>query len=448
MFEITDPKQPFSVSNRVEIFPQDLEILIKLYQPLVGATGIALYQTLIQDFDPTAILSDSKGIYSLQEQIDCGLKDLSTSLHKLEGVGLVKTYLVENTVNQIVVFQLLKVPSAKEFFATPLLASLLKEKVGIGGFHDLSHYFAKKAKQNQKPFRNAKDVSASFLDVFRLPGDEAISPSMDVQNAAVENNIQDVAQAKINENDNVDWDFMKDQFEMYQISPKEVEQKKNQILGLMQIYGLNEQEFINETLPSLHGKNELDIREIERLIADNYRSDKTRQNIQSNLQKNKEPVKVPNNLSQDNQTLLKNANSLAPAEFLYRLKERKGGFATAAEKQILNNLGNQYGLPSDMINVLTYACLRYDSVLTSSLAYKIANDWLQHGVTNSVTALQYLEKRNQDAKRPKRYYSNTKPKRVEQGTDWSKKKAKIDNKVNSEDLKNFFKNLEDQSGMK
>lgn len=174
MFATSDPKHLYYVANKITLFPENEKILIKLYQPLVGAVAIALYQTLINDYDPYGIVSDAKGIYSLQEQLDCSLKDMFHSLHKLEAVGLVQTFLADNVFNNIIVFKLLQVPSADKFFATPLLASLLKEKVGSPTFHDLSHAFAKEAKLREKPIKNARDVSANFFDVFRLPGDEAI----------------------------------------------------------------------------------------------------------------------------------------------------------------------------------------------------------------------------------------------------------------------------------
>ena len=101
MFETADPRQPFLVLNRVDLFPDDEKVMVKLYQPLVGAIAIALYQTLIQAFEPYSMLSDAEGIYTLQEQLDCSLKELFRSLHKLEGVGLVQTFLADNVVNQV-----------------------------------------------------------------------------------------------------------------------------------------------------------------------------------------------------------------------------------------------------------------------------------------------------------------------------------------------------------
>lgn len=445
MFETADPKQPFYVINQIELYPKDEEIMIKLYQPLVGSTAISLYQTLMQDFDPYSILSDAQGLYTLQEQLDCSLKELFRSLHKLEAVGLIQSFLVDNVVNQVLAFKLLKVPDAQEFFATPLLASLLKEKIGQTSFQKLSHDFAKRNRRLQKPLKNARDISASFLEVFRLPGDEAINPSEDVVKAAEENSLTRTATAKVNQDDHIDWEFMKDQFARYQVSPIQIDENKAKIMGLMQTYGLSEQEFIDESLPSLHGKAELDLPAIEKLIAENYKSANTRKQVNQEVMQSRKAA-VPISVSKDKQKLLRDANSMSPAEFLYQLKSEKGGFASPSEKRVLNVLGSQYGLPSDLINILVYACLTYDSMVSTNLAYHIANDWLQHGVASSTQALQYLEKRQENRNHnSSRRYNYRKPKRVERGTDWSKKTAKTDTNVNSEDLKNFFKNLEDQN---
>lgn len=440
MFETADPKHLYYVANRVRLFPEDEKVLIKLYQPLVGAVAVALYQTLIQNYDPYGIISDSKGIYSLQEQLDCSLKQLFNSLHKLEAVGLVQTFLSDNVFNNVLVFKLLQVPAADKFFATPLLASLLKEKVGVPTFHDLSHAFAQEAKLKEKPIKNAKDVSANFFDVFRLPGDEAITPSSDVVQAAQENKVHEVETAKVNDHDSIDWDFIKQEYSRYQIPASEIDLNKEQIRGLIQTYGLSEKEFVDESLPCLHGSYSLNMRDISNTLAENYKRTNTRENVQAQLNKGrKKALAAIKDMDDNDKKLLKAANESSPAEFLYKLKTQKGGITSANEKQIINNLHTQYGLPEDLINILTYTCLTYDTVVSSNLAYKIANDWLQHGVATAVQALQYVKKRRNSfgKNRPVRTYQ----KRVEKGTDWSKKKADRDAGISTEQLKNLFKDL-------
>ncbi|CCI85801.1 replicative DNA helicase DnaB [Lactobacillus pasteurii DSM 23907 = CRBIP 24.76] len=440
MFETADPKQKFFVANSVRLYPDTLQILVRLYQPLVGAMSISLYQTLVYNYSPHMILSDSRGLYYLQEQMDCGLKDIFKSLHKLEAVGLVKTHLVDNEVSSILAFELLKVPSSQEFFSTALLTSLLREKVGQSAFYDLSQYFATKARMHQQPVKKGKDISASFFDVFRLPEDEAITPSVEVQEAAAANQVGKIASAQVNEKTGIDWDYMKDRFRLYHIDPQEIEAKKAEIISLMQLYGINEQEFIDETLPTLHGESQLNLREISRLLSESYKNQNSKQQIQQTVQQNQK-MQVSVKLSDEHQAILLEARRKTPAEFLYFLKSQKGGYTTASENKVLNSLINR-GLPVEFVNILTYVCLQYDSVLAPNLANKIANDWLQNHVATAEQALAYIEKRPAKIANSRRSRAVT-VKRHEQKTDWSKVKAKTDSNIDLNQLDNMFRNLED-----
>ena len=306
----------------------------------------------------------------------------------------------------------------------------------------MSHNFAQETKLKERAIKNARDVSATFFDVFRLPGDEAITPSNDVMQAAQENQSYEVKEAKVNDRDYIDWDVIKDQYEIYQIPASEVDAKKNQIRGLMQTYGLTEKEFVDESLPCLHGSYTLNMRDISNTIAENYKRMSTRENVQKQLSQGQEKALAAiKGMDDGDRKLLKEANENSPAEFLYKLKTQKGGITSANEKQIINNLHTQYGLPEDLINILTYTCLTYDTVISSNLAYKIANDWLQHGVATATQALQYVKKRRDSFGKKQRVTRNFQPKRVEKGTDWSKKKAKKDAGMSTEQLKNLFKDL-------
>lgn len=450
MFNTSNPKYPFLVVNKIELFPEDIEILIKLYQPLIGATSISLYQTLIEDFEPYAMVSDAQAIGLLQQQIDCSLLDLFKSLHKLEAVGLVKTYLSETVVGKTILFRLLKVPKAQEFFATPLLASLLREKIGGTNFQSLSHYFAKKSREQEKEIKDAQEVSASFFEVFRLSQQEAISPSAEVQKAAEENQVKNIPQAEINDTDNTDWNFIEEQFEVYQIPREEIQLKKARIRAIMQSYGLTEKEFVDESLPTLHGSYQLNMKEIERIIAENYRAEHSRKNVEKEIAKNK--AKSTKNLpkTSKDQKLLEAAKKMSSAQFLYKMKEQKGGFSTASENQILTKLHVQHGLPVELVNMIAYVCLTYydNANVTLSLANNLANDWLQHNISTAEQALQYVQNRFNNKSSNNKTHRGYNKKHVEKGTDWSKKKAKKPSKeFNPQKMKDFFKDFEDKHGM-
>lgn len=91
-----------------------------------------------------------------------------------------------------------------------------------------------------------------------------------------------------------------------------------------------------------------------------------------------------------------------PTDYLYELKEKKGGYVTANEKKVIFRLQDQMGLTPSLINMIVYACFEYDTVLTANLADRIANDWLQQGITTPAEAIAYLKERKNTRKR--QYY--------------------------------------------
>ena len=175
----------------------------------------------------------------------------------------------------------------------------------------------KKTKLKERAIKNARDVSATFFVVFRLPGDEAITPSNDVMQAAQENQSYEVKEAKVNDRDSIDWDVIKDQYEIYQIPASEVDAKKNQIRGLMQTYGLTEKEFVDESLPCLHGSYTLNMRDISNTIAENYKRMSTRENVQKQLSQGQEKALAAiKGMDDDDRKLLKEANGIHLLNFV------------------------------------------------------------------------------------------------------------------------------------
>lgn len=452
MYKTANPKQPFFITNRVDIFPNDLRVLVKLYQPLIGSRALSLYLSMIEDYDSEAMLSDAKGIYTLQEQLDCDINKLLLSLHKLEGVGLVKTSTLENKImGQVLLFTLMRVPSSSEFFSTALLTSLLKEKVGITMFQSLSREFARASQKSFSQINgldSAKDVSASFTDIFRLSEEEIDNPSSEVKEAAQENQIIQSKTATIDPPDQIDWEFMKQQFEIYQITGNEIDQNRPAIQSLMRTYGLTEQEFVDETLPCLHGDYHLNLPLIKQTIANSIHAEHTRENLKKQKQDNSN--KDIKHFSKREQEVLQLAQSKSPAQFIYQLKSDRHDYVDASEYQVLDNLYNQKGISVDLLNILTYACLKTAPNVSYRLANKILHDWLQHGVQSGAQALDYMNKRAQNKfkKQQTRSASFYSHKTVEKGTDWSKKKPIKQIDVSTTDLKQFFKNFEDQNGLK
>lgn len=437
MYSSSDPQQKYLVLNSLTVTSRQQQYLVKLYQPLVSGLAVSLYNTLVQDFDPYQTLAQANPITQLQEELDTSLPALYQALHKLEATGLVDSFLVDSLGQKILAFQIQQVADPAAFFATPLLSSLLREKVGSVRFGQLSHYFARAHKLQNKKLRQANNVSATFFEVFNLPQQEAISPDQEVAAAARENQASQALTAQVNQGQPIDWDLIKKQFAIYQIPAREIDAKQAGIAALMQTYGLSEQEFVDESLPTLHGSYQLNLKKIAALFADNIKAEHSRQEVAQQAQK--KPGKTAQMiawLTPEDDELIKKANQMAPVEFLYYEKDKRGGFVSPYEKSLVNNLHSRYGFPSDVLNLLIDTCLQYNAVFSDKLAYQIGNDWLQHNIASAVQALDYQKKRRQ--KQPQRQKNWRQGKTVEEGTDWQHKKANTNVKMSDAEMDRIF----------
>jgi replication initiation and membrane attachment protein len=432
LFQVSDPRQPFYVINHVDVTPAKQRVLTRLYQPLIGAQAQALYLTLAFEYNALPLNSDYQSLVQLQEQTGQSLKAIFDSLHKLEAVSLVTTYTSENQVlGRVLKFKLGEILSAQAFFDEFLLASLLKEKVGEESFKRLKTDFQTSI---IKVGDHDQDVSASFFDVFHLSqADLANLPAAQPQPKP-----QSVLKAKTP----VDWQELSDLLARYHLPVGTVDSHRQQIQQVMGFYHYTEEQFADLVASTLiPGQEKLDFQKIEN-AASSQAQNKQAQDLRQRLTKQKSAEQVINNLGKQDQALLKQALTLPPLEFLTRCKRGKGGYVAAQERRVIFNLQNRTGLTPELVNMVAYVALRYDSILTQQRADRIANSWLENGVTTAAGAISFVKQYDQKTKtRHSRRYGQ--PKRVEQGTDWSKKKAKQDSDLSMADLRKMLGGKDD-----
>lgn len=448
MFESSNPKQPFYIANKIDLNPEKQKILTHLYQPLVGVEGVGLYMTLVSEYDAVPLRSDYRTLYQLQDQTMASLKDLFNSLHHLEAVGLVKTYLGSNPrLGEIIIFNLREVPSASEFFHTFLLSTMLQERVGTVAYGRLVEEFTP---VHFADLDNAKEVSAGFFDVFHLNAQMAINTPTSVREASEKiGEVSETSEPIIETGKNlvhVDWDFMSDLFASYHIPNSEMLKHRQAILQIMTFYGLNEQEFVNSAITTISaGSTKLNIKAIEQTMIDTYGLQKNKRHIRQQLNQPKKNAQATiQGLSPSDTAFLKEVNETNPIDYLFNLKEKKGGYATASEKRVVYNLQNRYGLSPQLINVLIHTCLEYDSVLTPTLADRIANNWLQKGITTASEAIEYVKNWRKQQSKPRR----TTRKTIKKTIDWDKyaedskqSKSQTAPKMTEEEMNQIFRDL-------
>ncbi|PPE06759.1 DnaD domain protein [Mesoplasma corruscae] len=134
-------KYSVEVSNKIS--PEDHIILINLYQPLIGASAIGVYNTLI--FESSWTKKMKSAVFEIERLIkltNISEKRLKTSLSKLTKLELLKVYKEKSTSN--IVFIVNKPLSAKKFLNNHKLKELLFEALDCDNFESTMFFFKEK----------------------------------------------------------------------------------------------------------------------------------------------------------------------------------------------------------------------------------------------------------------------------------------------------------------
>ena len=157
------PADIYTVINKTVIKETDSKLISMLYQPIIGFTAVSLYFTLINDLDKLEVMSDDLTHHHLMSTMQLKLEDIVIAREKLEGVGLLKTYVKKDKNINSYVYQLYSPISANEFFHHPILNVVLYNNLGKKEYEKLVNYY-KLPKINLKDY---EDVTCSFDEVFK-----------------------------------------------------------------------------------------------------------------------------------------------------------------------------------------------------------------------------------------------------------------------------------------
>ena len=137
-----------------------------MYQPIIGHTAISLYLTLVDDLNKKETISDELTHHHLMATMQLRLDDIVVAREKLEGIGLLKTYIKQGTINNYM-YLIYSPISANEFFNHPILNVVLYNNLGKTEYNKLIDYF----KIPHISFKEYEEITKNFDDVFSsIPG--------------------------------------------------------------------------------------------------------------------------------------------------------------------------------------------------------------------------------------------------------------------------------------
>ncbi len=154
------PADVFIVVNKT-VLQDDRKILVSLYEPLIGGLAINLYNTLWTYLDQLELISTEYTHNVLLNSMMISVNEMMDARKKLEGMGLLKTYVKKGSVNSYI-YELYSPLSAKEFLNNPILSTALYNALGVQEYERRVEFF-KIPSINLKSY---EDITAKFSDIF------------------------------------------------------------------------------------------------------------------------------------------------------------------------------------------------------------------------------------------------------------------------------------------
>ena len=359
----------------------DKDVLVELYQPLIGAAATMLYLTLLKQRRN----DDEDSLYVTEQLINItqfapGM--ILSARHMLEAVGLLRSYEKKTSDGRYYIYVLYSPKSPKDFFDDVLFKGLLIQYVG----EKEAKRLAFKYKINLDIPEEYGEVSASFVDVFH-PNYDDPSFKKEFGNSIVGH---EPGRVKIN--------FNYDLFFKYISETSQIMQSSFYKKDLKEI----------ERLATLFG---LDEKQMASIVVDEYEPHSSPHlNYQRVAEKAEDAVKYKIHIPASRQVRSKLSGDaimkqkvrlmedVTPADYLSILQNNTE--PAKADLKIVNALSAGYGFPNGIINaIIEYTLNKNNNVLSRNYAEKIAASLAREKVETTIDAMNYLNRVNVMAKK-------------------------------------------------
>lgn len=396
-----DPKDEISIRMEQAISNQDVHVLTDLYQPLIGPNAYALYMALHHSVRQLTEWTSEQPLSVFLTRLDIGIPEFYRARVRLEALGLLKVY--RHKAQKDLYLYDVKAPlSAASFFQDHMMRLLLLEKVGEKIYQALRGQFVSK-----KPQKNEyEDITQSFLDVYHFDIQKHNRMQSMVEETTIDQEKVSSLSKQVTDSQTFDWHFFYEGLNRQFIQKESLTQEiKELIYTFHTVYGIDElemQRLVLEATDVESGK--VDKKAFIHLVHRTYHKGKPQKvrlsdKVEKSLQEVSEQSALRRNtlkqkgFRDEELEIIEHAEEVSPADYLYSIKQQKGGFVTSNEQWVLKELVEASPLTSPVINILINYILiiKGESVLVKSLATTIANDWAQSKVDSPEAAMEKVK---------------------------------------------------------
>ena|SRR5690625_3285804 len=355
-----------------------LQSLTHLYQPLLGMEAIMLYQTLLNEVD----LHDettSQTHHTLMNYLNIPLDDIYEARLKLEGIGLLRTFKVEDAESNLYMYELQSPFTPERFFKDAMLSELLYHHLGQDKYDFLSKQFTRNSSQESED-----EITTSFSEVF-----QTFQPSPDQHEQVGPK--QEELDEKITRID-FSWMEMMLQQRMIPVQRVLTSHNKKLISEMMFLYDLAPHEIEKSVLWALTDENKLDVDEFKAACHDLFKTKHHQTPIALDIKKQTPQVQGKMSRPKTKQEqLIQRLETISPKHLLEDLSS--GNQASVQDMKIIQEVMTSQGLPPPVMNVLIhYVLLQSNMKLSKAYVEKIASHWSRANLKTAREAMAFARK--------------------------------------------------------
>ncbi|MEK3890429.1 replication initiation and membrane attachment family protein [Bacillus sp. FSL K6-3431] len=383
------PVDSFSVTMNGTLHQHDKKIITFLYQPLIGPICTSFYTTLWHAVEENRLWSEEWSHYHLMNLLGLNLQDIYHARLKLEGIGLLKTYIKSEREARSFVYELQSPLSAEQFFTDGMLNIYLYQKLGQSHFLKLKKTFTDKQMDTQA----YQEVTRSFQDVFTSLGEQSLQnidghEASELEQGQAFFKKEEASQIYI-DGKGFDFDLLLAGLTEMMVPRKFfTEAVKDSIAKLSFIYGINAIQMQNIVLASVTADHHLDIDELRKAARDWYQmenEDKLPQLIDRHQPLNHRESNTQRDTPESR--LVYYLETVSPRQLLIDLSD--GATPAKSDLHAVEDIMFQQKLLPGVTNVLIhYVMLRTDMKLSKNYLEKIASHWSRKKITTVQSAME------------------------------------------------------------
>ena len=376
MNETLLPADSYIVINKSIISDSDKQVLNMLYLPIIGPLPLTLYNILLNDLDKLQLISEVSNHAKILSSMHITTNELMEARNVLEAIGLLKTYLKTDTVNNYI-YELYSPISAHEFFSHPIFNIVLYNNVGKIEYEKLVSFY-KIPRINKEDY---VEVTHSFSEVF-----ESVPYTSYTQNS---DSIRKYNKLKLNINSSFDINFLIESLNLdKKVFTKDLQEL---IISLAFLYDIDVTKMQSIIRTCINERGTVNRDDLRKTCRNHYQFDHN--GLLPTVIEHTQPEYLRKPIG-DNSKLAKmiyTFETISPYDFLK--SKHNGAEPMKRDIKLLEDLIVDYKLKPGVVNVLIdYILKTNDNKLNRSLVETIAGQWVRNKIETVEDAMEIAKK--------------------------------------------------------